>query len=108
MVPGGVPVMSADGNRLKATCYRHRGCGGDIVASLDGESCGTCGAGIASDDEMYEASELPELADASEEDLRLAIASVATLATYGGFLRAALAGIYAERARRAHQPAEAS
>jgi len=37
---------------LKATPYRHRGCGGVIVASLDGDTCSICGREIASDDEL--------------------------------------------------------
>ena len=41
--------------------------------------------------------ELPRPEDATDEDLRLAVSAAGNLARYGGFLRAALAGIYAER-----------
>jgi hypothetical protein len=42
--------------------------------------------------------ELPELESATREDIALAAYCLGPLAIYGGFLRAALAGIYAERA----------
>lgn len=46
-------TTSADaGNGLKATPHYHRRCGGAIVASLDGETCGRCGAEIASDGDL--------------------------------------------------------
>ena len=89
--------MSGNGDHLKTAPYYHRGCGGVIVVSLDGESCSTCGAEIAGEDEAVAMVELPEVADASEEDLRLAVAVLGGLAMYGGFLRAVLAGIYAGR-----------
>ena len=41
------------GGGLKVTPYKHRGCGGVIVASLDGDSCAICGTEIASEDEFY-------------------------------------------------------
>lgn len=44
---------------------------------------------------------LPEVANASEEDLCLAVATLGELAMYGGFLRATLAGIYAGREQAA-------
>lgn len=40
---------------------------------------------------------LPRPEDASEDDLRLAAQALGPLARYGGFLRAALAGLYAGR-----------
>jgi hypothetical protein len=46
---------------------------------------------------------LPTLEDASQEDLDLALAAVGSFAMYGGFIRAALAGIYTERAAQSCQ-----
>lgn len=43
--------------------------------------------------------ELPRLEDATREDLELAVSTLGEVAMYGGFLRAALAAIYAERER---------
>jgi len=44
-------------------------------------------------------SELPLTEDATQEDLELAVSVLGPLAIYGGFLRAVLGGIYAERDR---------
>ena len=44
---------------------------------------------------------LPPLETAAAPDLELAVRTMGVLSTYGGFLRAALAGIYAERLRAA-------
>lgn len=43
--------------------------------------------------------ELPRFGDATINDLQLAVNALGSYATYGGFVRAALAGIYAERER---------
>lgn len=52
-------------------------------------------------EEWQPGGELPRLEDATEGDLRLAAVTLGPLAMYGGFLRAVLAGIYAERAHQA-------
>lgn len=49
------------------------------------------------------ADELPRTKDASQEDLELAVGVLGELAIYGGFLRAVLGGIYAERERNAKE-----
>lgn len=41
--------------------------------------------------------ELPDYTTATPEDLRLAVKAIGSLATYGNFINAVLAGIYAER-----------
>ena len=47
--------------------------------------------------------ELPELEAATVADLRLAAKALGSLARYGGFMRATLAGIYAERNRKINE-----
>lgn len=44
--------------------------------------------------------EMPDYTEATSEDLRLAVKAIGSLATYGNFINAVLAGIYAERERQ--------
>lgn len=57
---------------------------------------------------MNRHAELPRLEDADEADLQMAIEAMGPLAHYGGFLRAALAGIMIERQRHTVACVEAS
>lgn len=52
--------------------------------------------------------ELPRVEDASDEDLRMAIEALGELGQWGGFLRAALAGIHVERQRATVTEVEAA
>ena len=63
--------MSEAADGLKATPYRHRDCGGVIVASLDGESCARCGAEITDGLEIAHVDERPWPYDGAKGRARL-------------------------------------